>query len=48
MTVNNTPKIDLRNSVSECSQSLRKENIGKFQNYSIKDCIASIAASKIK
>jgi len=42
------PKINLRNSVSECSQSLRKENIGKFQNYSIKDCIASIAASKIK
>ena len=42
------PKINLRNSASECSQSLRKENIGKFQNYSIKDCIASIAASKIK
>jgi len=44
----NTPKINLRNSVSECAQSLRKENAGKYQNYAIKDCIASIAASKIK
>ncbi len=43
----NTPKINLRNSVSECAQSLRKENAGKYQNYGIKDCIASIAASKI-
>jgi len=42
------PKINLRNSVTECGQSVRKENAGKFQNYTIKDCIASIAASKIK
>jgi hypothetical protein len=43
----NSPKINMRNSVSACAQSLRKENAGKYQNYSIKDCIASIAASKI-
>jgi hypothetical protein len=48
MTAGNIPKINLRNSVTECSQSVRKENAGKFQNYAIKDCIASIAASKIK
>jgi hypothetical protein len=41
-------KINLRNSVSECAQSIREENIGKFQNYGIKDCIISIAASKAK
>jgi len=46
--MDNLPKINVRNSVSECAQSLRKENAGKYQNYSIKDCIASIAASKIK
>jgi len=46
--MNNIPKIKLRNSVSECGQSVRKENAGKFQNYAIKDCIASIAATKIK
>ena len=44
----NSPKINLRNSVTECAQSIRKENFGKFQNYSIKDCIASIAASKVQ
>lgn len=44
----NIPKINVRNSVNECSQSLRKENAGKYHNYSIKDCIASIAATKIK
>lgn len=48
MTTSHTPKINLRNSVTECSQSIRKENAGKFQNYGIKDCIASIAAGKIK
>ena len=48
MTPNNIPKINLRNSLTECGQSVRKENAGKFQNYAIKDCIASIAASKIK
>jgi len=42
------PTIKLRNSVTECAQSIRKENFGKFQNYSIKDCIASIAASKVQ
>ncbi|MEY4495588.1 MAG: hypothetical protein RL744_652 [Pseudomonadota bacterium] len=46
--MNNIPQIKLRNSVTECGQSVRKENAGKFQNYTIKDCIASIAASKIK
>jgi len=48
MTAGNTPKIQLRNSVAECGKSVRKENAGKFQNYAIKDCIVSIAASKIK
>ena len=48
MATGNTPKINVRNSVSECAQSLKKENAGKYQNYGIKDCIASIAATKIK
>lgn len=48
MATGNIPKINLRNSVTECSQSVRKENAGKYQNYAIKDCIASIAAGKIK
>ena len=48
MTAANTPKIKLRNSVTECAQSIRKENFGKYHNYGIKDCIASIAASKMK
>jgi hypothetical protein len=48
MQMTSIPKINVRNSVSECSQSLRKENAGKYQNYSIKDCIISIAASKVK
>ncbi|MBU3612832.1 hypothetical protein [Polynucleobacter sp. MG-27-Goln-C1] len=48
MTVSNTPKINLRNSVTECGQSLKKENVGKYHNYGIKDCIASIAATKQK
>ena len=48
MTTGNIPKIKLRNSVAECGQSVRKENAGKFQNYGIKDCIASIAAGRIK
>ena len=48
MTSNNTPKINLRNSVTECAQSIRKENFGKFYNYGIKDCAASIAAQKPK
>jgi hypothetical protein len=42
------PKINLRNSLTECGQSIRKENAGKYQNYAIKDCIASIAAGKIQ
>lgn len=46
--MSNTPKINLRNSVTECAQSIRKENFGKFHNYGIKDCIISIAASKAK
>jgi hypothetical protein len=48
MTNTNIPKINVRNSLNECAQSIRKENFGKYQNYSIKDCIASIAASKIQ
>ena len=44
----NTQKIDLRNSVNECAQSLKRENAGKYHNYGIKDCIASIAATKVK
>jgi len=48
MSAGNIPKINLRNSVTECGQSVRKENFGKFQNYSITDCKASIAAGKIK
>jgi hypothetical protein len=48
MTATNPPKIKLRNSVTECAQSIRKENFGKYHNYGIKDCIVSIAASKVK
>jgi hypothetical protein len=46
MTASKAPKINLRNSVAECAQSLKKENVGKYHNYGIKDCIASIAATK--
>jgi hypothetical protein len=45
---NNTPKINLRNSVKECAQSLKKENVGKYHNYGIRDCKASITALKAK
>ena len=48
ITMSNIPKINLRNSLTECGQSIRKENAGKFQNYAILDCKASIAAGKIK
>lgn len=48
MSTGTTPKINVRNSVNECAQSLKKENAGKYHNYGIKDCIVSIAASKIK
>ena len=41
-------KIDLRNSVTECGYSIRKENEGKHFNYGIKDCIKSIASQKQK
>lgn len=46
--MSNIPKINLRNSVTECAQSLRKENVGKYHNYGIKDCEKSIAALKIR
>jgi hypothetical protein len=46
-TMSNAPKIDVRNSVLECAQSLKKENVSKYHNYGIKDCIASIAATKV-
>lgn len=46
MSMTNTPIINLRNSVTECGLSLRKENVGKYHNYGIKDCKASIAAMK--
>lgn len=42
------PKIKLRNSVTECADSIKKENIGKYHNYGIRDCMASIAAGKVK
>ena len=48
MSTGNIPKIKLRNSVTECGASVRKENAGKFQNYAIKDCIVSLAATKIR
>jgi len=48
IAMSNIPKINLRNSLTECGQSIRKENAGKFQNYAILDCKASIAAGKIK
>ena len=48
MSDSKTPKINLRNSVNECAQSLKKENAGKLYNYGIKECIASIAATKVK
>ena len=48
MSTGTIPKIQLRNSVTECGKSVRKENAGKYQNYAIKDCIVSIAASKIQ
>ena len=48
MAAGNIPKIKLRNSVTECGASVRKENAGKYQNYAIKDCIVSIAATKIQ
>ena len=48
ITMSNIPKINLRNSLTECGQSIRKENAGKFQSYGILDCKASIAAGKIK
>lgn len=48
MSTNDIPKINVRNSVSECAQSLKKENTGKYHNYGIKDCIVSIAATKRK
>ena len=46
--MSNIPKIDVRNSVVECAQSLKKENAGRYHNYGIKDCIALIAATKVK
>jgi hypothetical protein len=48
MTSNTAPKINLRKSVTECAQALKKENAGKFYNYGIRDCAASIAALKAK
>ncbi|OZA75073.1 hypothetical protein, partial [Polynucleobacter sp. 39-46-10] len=48
MSAGNIPKINVRNSVNECAQSLKKENAGKYHNYGIKDCIISIAATKQK
>jgi hypothetical protein len=48
MATNTVPVINLRNSITECAQSLKKENVGKFYNYGIRDCAASIAALKAK
>ena len=46
--MNNIPKTKLHNYLTECGQSIRKENASKYQNYEVKDCIAAIAANKIK
>ena len=43
----NTPKINVRNNVSECTQSPRKESASKYHYDGIKDCIAFIATPKI-
>jgi hypothetical protein len=48
MATSTVPAINLRNSVTECAQSLKKENASKFYNYGIRDCAASIAALKAK
>jgi hypothetical protein len=48
MASSNIPKINLRNSLTECGLSIRKENAGKYQNYAIKDCKASITAGRIQ
>ena len=37
---------EIRNSVTECAESLKTENAGKSYNYGISDCIKSIAAMK--
>jgi hypothetical protein len=47
MLTGNIPKINTRNSAIECAQSLKKENVGKYHNYGIKDSIASISESKL-
>ena len=48
MTTGNIPKTNLRNSLTECGQSIRNENAGKYQDYGIKYCKAFIAAGRIK
>jgi hypothetical protein len=48
MAASTIPAIKLRNSVTECAESLKKQNAGKFYNYGIRDCAASIAALKAK
>ena len=48
MATSTVPAIKLRNSVTECAESLKKQNVGKFYNYGIRDCAASIAALKAK
>jgi hypothetical protein len=44
MTQANAHQIHLRNFLTECAQSLKKENAGKFYNDGIRDCAALIAA----
>ena len=36
----------IRNSITECAESLKTENAGKSYNYGISDCMKSIAAMK--
>ena len=48
MSKGNAQKINVSNSVIECAHSLKKENPSEYHNYGIKDCIASIAATKGK
>ena len=44
--MNQINTIKLRYSLSDCIQSLQKENVGKFPKHSIFDCINSIKQMK--
>jgi hypothetical protein len=38
--------IELRYTLSDCVQSLKKANVGKFPKHSVSDCINSIKQMK--